>query len=76
MAQNDEKIWVVIEKGDGGAFHAVAYDNATDAEHYCMEMRERRGDSANIAVAETELKRREELMHSHDDWAQSKGMED
>jgi hypothetical protein len=60
MAQKDEKIWVVIEKGDDGAFHAVAYDNTTDAEHYYMEMRERRGASEVMAVAETELKRRDE----------------
>jgi hypothetical protein len=144
MAGKEEKIWVVIEKKDG-AFRAVAYDNATDANHYCMEMRERHGPSADIAVAETEINRRdenipfddtpwgalrmdiksefveglmeemapsdrikpgaaerflnekagavrkralekldeiveretrEELMHSHDDWIQSKGMED
>ncbi|MDR1138191.1 MAG: hypothetical protein LBK91_07690 [Synergistaceae bacterium] len=58
--RKEEKIWVVIEKRDDGTLHAVAYDNATDADRYCMEMRERHGDRAHLAVTETELNRRDE----------------
>ncbi|MDR1510278.1 MAG: hypothetical protein LBS53_11630 [Synergistaceae bacterium] len=60
MMRKDEKIWVVIEKGDDGALHAVAYDNETDADHYCMEMRERHDGASRVTVLETELNRREE----------------
>jgi hypothetical protein len=60
VTRKEEKIWVVIEKRDDDTVNAVAYDNVTDAENYCNEMRARAGNPARVRVMETELNRREE----------------
>lgn len=65
MTQGDEYIWVVAECGKD-TVNTAAYDNESDAENYCLEMRERRDGDSNISVIKTKLNRRDEYIPSDD----------
>jgi len=68
MTRKSEKIWVVIVQHIDGNINAVAYDNATDAEHYASEMKIDKKDGDRVKVIETTLNRREELPYADTPW--------
>ena len=68
MMRKSEKIWLVIVRSADGTINAVAYDNATDAEHCESEMKVSKNDSDKVKVIETELNRREELPYDDAPW--------
>ena len=68
MTRKLEKIWVVVVQRIDGPLNAVAYDNATDAEHCAQEMKVNRNEGDRVKVIETTLNRREELPYDDTPW--------
>ncbi|MDR3280552.1 MAG: hypothetical protein LBT23_08565 [Synergistaceae bacterium] len=66
MTLKEEKIWVVIEKTDGDALDATAYDNEADANNYCQEMRALHENPSYGRIVMTDLIRRNEAIPSDD----------
>jgi len=68
MTLKIEKIWVVVVQSADGTINAVTYDNATDAEHYGLEMKVNKNGEDRVKVIETTLNRREELPYDDTPW--------